>query len=270
MIARLVSSVVVILGVCAVCLGVEPANPTPAQVFDHANAAFDEGAALRNENPSKAHARLGEAIEGYRTLIDDMDISNPKLHYNLGNAYMMRGDLGRAIASYRRALELAPDDENLRANLAYARSRVETSFKADEASRLYSTLLGWQDSFSIRGRLGAFVVLFSLGWIVGLARMLDAGRRVVPRWVMLVLLALSLAPAVSLALTARRESVTHGVVVDQSPGLKGPDKSYEQSFTRPLGAGVEFELLERRPGWVYVRLPDGRSTWIERDAVEFI
>ncbi len=243
----------------------------PEAVFARANEAFAAGARLRDDRPAEAGARLDEAIAGYRTLIEEMGISNPKLHYNLGNALMMRGELGRAIASYRRALEMAPDDANLRANLAFARSRVGTTFEADEFGRLYDTLLGWQDALSIRGRLGAFVLVFSLAWIAGLARMLRPGRGAPARWVMPALLAASLVPAGSLALTAHRQSAVHGVVVgEEAVGRKGPDTSYEPSFTRPLGEGVEVRVLERRPGWMYVRLPDGRATWLLRDALEIV
>jgi len=250
--------------------GPEP-GATPEAVFAFANRAFVEAASLRDERPAEVRVRLDEAIEGFRTLIDDDGISNPKLHYNLGNAYMMRGDVGRAIVEYRRAARLAPEDENLRANLAYARSKVETSFEADEASRLYSTLLGWQDRFSVRGRLGVFAGLFGLAWAVGLVRLTGAGRRAAPRWLMVVLLVASLAPAVSLGLTAQRQSQTYGVVVGEAAaGLKGPDPSYEPSFTRALAPGVEFEVLEQRAGWVYARLPDGRTTWLERGAVELV
>ena len=243
----------------------------PAQLFERANQAFQEGAALRDSDKTKANEHLSEAIEGYESLIEDHGITNPKLYYNLGNAYMMEGNVGRAIVAYRRALRLDPEDENLRANLVYARSRVETSFPADEASRVFKALVGWQNAIPIRGRLAAFVAMFAIGWIVGLVRLTASGRRVMPRWAMVVALVLSIAPAVSLAITARQRVIAQGVVVASSAtGRKGPDPSYEPSFTRALSGGVEFRLLESRPGWVYVRLPDGRATWLTRDSVEII
>jgi tetratricopeptide (TPR) repeat protein len=249
----------------------EAPSADPAATFEHANQAFEQGAALLDTDKAKAHAHLDEAIEGYRSLIDDDGITNPKLYYNLGNAYMMEGDLGRAIVAYRRASRLNSEDENLRANLAYARSRVETSFRTDEASRVYRALLGWQNGIPIRARLAAFVVLFGVGWLIGLIRLTEAGRRALPRWAMVVALVLSALPAASLALTAERRGTVQGVVVaDAATGRKGPETSYEPSFTRDLSGGVEFRLLESRPGWVYVRLPDGRTTWLTRDSVEII
>lgn len=272
--AGVIGAVLLALGAIGAAHGAEDGRAgaaTREEVFAFANAAFVEGASLRDERPVEARARLDEAIEGFRTLIEDEGISNPKLHYNLGNAYMLRDEVGRAIVEYRRAARLAPEDANVRANLAFARSKVRTSFEGDGASAMYSTLLGWQDAFPIRGRLAAFAALFALAWGAGLMRLSGAGRRVVPRWAMAALLAASLLPAASLGLTAQRQSRTFGVVVASStPGLKGPDESYEPSFTRELASGVEFEVIEERPGWVYGQLPDGRTTWIERGAVELV
>lgn len=266
---------ILVLAAAAWCAPVFAAAPKPApdptRIFQQANQAFEEGAALRDTDKAKADAHLSEAIEGYRSLIDDRGITNPKLYYNLGNAYMMRGDVGRAIVAYRRAMRLNPDDENLRGNLAYAKSRVETSFQTDESSRVYKALLGWQNGIPIRMRLGAFVGLFGLGWVLGLVRLTPRGRHAVPRWAMVAALVLSILPAASLAITAERQSGAQGVVIaDSVTGRKGPEQSYEPSFTRALSEGVEFRLLESRPGWVYVRLPDGRTTWLTRDSVEII
>ena len=243
----------------------------PERIFRFANEAFREGAAFRDSDRAASATRLGDAIEAYRGLIEGHGLTNGKLYYNLGNAHMMRNEIGRAIVAYRRALRLSPHDENLRANLSYARSRVETSFEVDEASHVGVALLVWQDGLPVRGRVALFVLLFGLGWVVGLIRLSERGARMLPRWVMAALLVLATLPGLSLALTVQRDSGTEGVVTSGSAmGRKGPDRSYEPSFTRALDEGVEFELLEVRPGWVYVRLPDGRTTWLIRDSVDFV
>jgi tetratricopeptide (TPR) repeat protein len=44
--------------------------------------------------------------------------------YNLGNAYFLQGDAGRALAAYEQAAALAPRDADIRANLALAQQAL--------------------------------------------------------------------------------------------------------------------------------------------------
>jgi Flp pilus assembly protein TadD len=53
-----------------------------------------------------------------------------KVHYNLGNAYRRRGDLQQAVSHYRRCLELFPDYDPARRNLAVALTDVGPSEEA--------------------------------------------------------------------------------------------------------------------------------------------
>ncbi len=57
--------------------------------FDHANAAF-------------AEKRFAEAANEYEAVISRQGFSAPVL-FNLGNAYYLDGNLGRAILNYERA-----------------------------------------------------------------------------------------------------------------------------------------------------------------------
>jgi len=54
------------------------------------------------------------------------------------------------------------------------------------------------------------------------------------------------------------EPMADGVVV-----RKGNGDGFEPAFTQPLSQGVEFRVLEERPGWIQIRLPDGKSGWIK-------
>lgn len=76
------------------------------QMFLEAGQAYDQG-------------RLADAIRLYEELRQG-GARFQELFFNLGNAHFRQGDLGRAIANYRRAWVLNPRDPDTQANLRYA------------------------------------------------------------------------------------------------------------------------------------------------------
>jgi SH3-like domain-containing protein len=53
------------------------------------------------------------------------------------------------------------------------------------------------------------------------------------------------------------------VLVDNGVTLrKGNGDGFEPAFVETLGPGVESTVIETRPGWLRIELPDGRSGWI--------
>jgi len=51
---------------------------------------------------------------------------------------------------------------------------------------------------------------------------------------------------------------------------QGDGENYPQSFTEPLHAGVEFDVIEQRPNWLHIELPDGQDTWIPAHSSDLI
>lgn len=255
------------------CSGVALAGPNPEAVaeFERANAAFREATTSMGSDEALARDRLDVAIEGYTRLIEGMGIESPELHYNLANALLLRERLGEAILHYRRAARLAPGDANVRANLEYARTLVETRVERSDSSRLLRVLGSWNDRIPIAVRLGALAVLSGIGWLLLSGKVLGVLRR---PWAMhagLAVLGAAVFPGASLTATALLDDETAAVVVaPEAVGRKGPDVSYAESFTAPLSEGVEVSIDEERAGWVYVRLGDGRTTWVPASAVEAV
>ena len=85
----------------------EPAPFDPGAVFVNANAAYEAGDWER-------------AVELYSALLAHGH-GSARVHYDLGNAFLRNGELGRAIAAYRRSQALQPREQDLRANLEFAR-----------------------------------------------------------------------------------------------------------------------------------------------------
>ena len=64
------------------------------------------------------------------------------LYYNLGNAYYLLGEIGQSVVAYEKALRLAPQDEDIRANLKFVHSK--TIDRVSSGSRMF--FVDWYES----------------------------------------------------------------------------------------------------------------------------
>jgi len=244
--------------------------------FQKANAVFNEATRIRATDPERAEALYASSIELYQQVLSDPAVAPGAVHYNIGNAYFLSGDTGRAILHYRRAQRELPHSADVAANLGAARARVATRIESAPSSRALVVLLGWHDDIPASVRFTLGLGAFAAAWLLAAARLLlgaTTARIVASRWLIASCAVTAVAAAVSLGVeyrerAGRQEAV---VVADEVIGRKGPDEvSYEPSFAAPLHAGVEARIIERRADWVLVELRDGRTTWLEAGAIEVI
>lgn len=252
----------------------ESRNPAPAEaLLAEAGAAFDEAVKLLKQDPIRARSLLDVSIARHERIITEGGTRSGGLYYNIGNAHMLKGDLGRAILNYRRAQLLTPGDENLAANLGVARARVTPRVARTPENRLLGVLFFWHEDLSERARFAVFVASFVGFWVLALLRFTLGAGGAWRRWTAAALAVLG-AGALGSLLVERSERLAarDAVVIAESVvGHKGPDESaYEPSFTEPLGAGVEVRVVERRARWALVALSDGRRTWIPDAALESV
>lgn len=249
------------------------ADATPDQLFAQANDIFAQATAQRATDEAKARTLYAQSITLYQQIIDQHAIKSGDLYYNIANAYALSGDLGRAIVNYRRALPLAPADPDLAANLRTTRAKVGVAVEAKGGSQLTRELVSWHRAIQQRTRLIVALAAFGGVWLVLIARLSDGGRKWASRWIAIALAIASTLAGLSLW-TEHRSRLAHPeavVVADSVVGRKGPDeRGYEPSFTRPLSAGVELTIIERRAGWALVRLADARETWLPAGSWEEI
>lgn len=247
-----------------------PAQQDAAAVFAEANQLFRAGNELLASDPEGAAVKYRGSALRYETLTADHGIANSKLHYNLANAYLRLDDVGRAVLNYRKALRLDPLDRNVRRNLEFARTVRQDRFEADGGGAVLSTLLFWHFDVSLPARLRVFAAFWLVFWAGLLLRML--GRPWVPGEITVAagLVAALLLGSVGFDAWQARASA-HGVIVaPQTVARQGDGHSYQPAFEEPLHAGSEFRLIEERPGWYQVELPDGRRCWLPAADAELV
>jgi hypothetical protein len=237
-------------------------------LFREANRLFHQGNQSAETDSARAYELYRGAALRYERLIREGEIRNGRLYYNLGNARFQMNDLGRAILNYRRAARLLPGDDNIERNLEYARTRRLDRFDEMVETRVLKTLLFWHYDLSARVRTALFALFWAGLWCAAAVRLFR--RELIPGLLPAVL---GLGAAMFFGSIAAEQTPASGeafgvVVAEETVARRGDGESYQPAFTEPLHAGVEFRLLEDRPGWRDVELPDGRTCWIRADDSE--
>jgi len=251
-----------------------PAPPPAdnAALLAQADALFDKASQTIQTDPTAARALFAQAAAAYETLVRDRGIRHAAVYTNLGNARLLSGDVGRAVADLRRAERLDPTSQTARTGLEAARSRVSAAIAPDTSSRALSILLIWRHVLPRSTVMIIGLVAWAACWLMGAARILHGGAP--PRAVWLVITGAIAALCLGgllleeLAVFHRHDAV---VIGDNAVGRLGPDAiAFEPSFGAPLPPGVEGTIIADKGEWRMIRLADGRTTWLPVASLDVI
>ena len=248
------------LGVFLAVLGVVHGQELPAgELMAEANARYERGEYTEA-------AQLYEALigRGYR---------DAAVYYNLGNAYMESGDMGRAVLNYLRAEELSPRDPDILTNLELAHSRTVDQLEA-EGDSLVASVSDFGRQWATTGEFGmAALLLWAVVAVaVGVLVLRPATRlRGVLRSgavVAFVLMLVSLVLTLSMLYSNPYEN-SAVVTVRTVEILDGPGQQYSEVFA--LHSGAQVRLVGSRHGWLQVALPGGELRgWAPAHAIEAV
>ncbi|MFO0874818.1 MAG: tetratricopeptide repeat protein [Phycisphaerales bacterium] len=218
--------------------------------------------------PQRGPTRVRRRGGGFRGALDDPSIHGESgaLWYNLGNARLQAGDLGEAIAAYLEAQRLVPSDPRLAANLSAARARCQDRLPADRGRGSWSSAMAARNAISPATRLWAAIAAQALFWTLLAVRRV----RLVPLAAIIAagVATLLLGATVAVDMMVSRDRTQAVLVVDDAILRKGNGEGFDPAITARLGSGVELRVLEERPGWLRVRLPEGSEGWLRSEQVD--
>ena len=233
-------------------------------ILAEGQASFRKGAQLLDSEPIAARAAFVRAAERWELLTDD-GIHNGPLFYDLGNAWVQAGELGKGIAAYLDSANFMPADARLTENLAHARSLVSPQFGETQANGILIRLIAWHTGLPLSVRLGVFALAWCLLW--GMLVVQRLHPMAAWRWIAGASLVLALVFGGSVTADTFRNSASLGVLHrDGVIVRKGDAASYQPTFDEPINRGVEFRILESRPVWMHVEFRNGQDGWIPREA----
>lgn len=239
-------------------------------LFDQANQFFRQANSITSDS-EQARRLYEKAILNYEKMLNEGQIENGKLYYNLGNFYFLKGDLGKAILNYRRAERLDKVDTNIQKNLAFARGRRVDKVEVKTKERVLQTVFFWHYDLSLKTKFLITCICFAI-LFVSLSVMVWFGRTA-PVTVVVVICGILIVCFFASVVIETKDQASRacGVITAQEVVAHQADwQSSPPSFKEPLHAGTEFGLIEHRPGWLHIRLSDGSEGWIPETAADII
>jgi len=230
-------------------------GPDPARLLAEGNQAYTAG-------------DIDTALLRYQAVLD-RGVNEADLHYNLGNAFARRGELGRAILSYLRAERLAPRDRDVRGNLTWVRTHIrDLELETGDMPAVIGHLVRVVRALSLDELSLALVVvvwivcgLVAVAWIRGAVS--DGLRR--------LLLTGAAVLVILLAVTGWRwyeERIRDlaVVVVEEVEVRSGPAASFPVVFR--IHDGLTLTIRGRREGWTRIGLGGEWIGWVPDASVE--
>lgn len=231
-------------------------------------SAADTAFAQANSADENASAALYQkAASLYQQAADTAGVQNAKLFYNIGNCYMLSGDLGRAVYNYKKALRLDSSDPLILRNLEAARSKRLDKVETKIETKVLARLCFWHYDFSPATRFYTALAVLSFMLLFFTAKVwFERLPGALPVGIIGAIVFVCFAASVAVE-TIHGKKYPQGVIVADSVAAKtGDSEKYDDAFKHPLHSGTEFELLEKRPQWLKVRLADGSEIWLPDEA----
>ncbi len=220
-------------------------------LFDAGNKAYNE-------------SNFQEAISAYERILDS-GVHSTELYFNLANAYYKLNRIAPSIYYYEKALQLSPNDKEIKSNLAFAQNMTIDAIEVIPEVGLSKIFKGFVNTFSfdvwasISVILVIVFVLLFLGYYFSQA---TAKKRLA-----FVVSSGSLIVAVVALFFAfqkfeyDRKDQPAIVFAQESEVKTDPNLRSEIAFV--LHEGTKVQVLEHyQENWTKIKLSDGKTGWI--------
>ena len=215
--------------------------------FEAANKLYEQG-------------KHSEAAANYEKLIQTGWVS-AALYFNLGNALFKSGQIGRAIAAYRQAEQLAPRDPDVRANLQFARNQAQGPTLSPSRWQRWRGRLSVNE-WTLLAASGVWLLLF----LLAAGQWRPALKPLLRNYTVAVAVTAGLACAcLGEAIYESRFAPLAIVIARNAVARHGPLEESQTAFTAHDGG--ELRVLDEKDDWLQVTTDPRHIGWLRREQV---
>lgn len=227
------------------------------------NTLFEKGNALYNQG------KYSEAIDAYLMILDTKNHSS-ELYFNLGNAHYKLNHVAPSIYYYEKALQLSPNDEEIKNNLVFAKNMTIDAIdtipevglsKFTNSITNFMTFDGWAKIAVIL--VLCFVILFLIYYFAytTIRKRLSFIGSLTALFLFFIVLALAFHK-----FNLDKNDKPAIVFAQESKVKAEPNLRSEEAFT--LHEGTKVQILDTVKSWKKIKLADGKTGWISQEDIK--
>ncbi len=225
--------------------------------FSQSGPLFEQGKELY-----KAEKYM-EAVNSWVKILEN-DQHSASLYYNLGNAHYKLNNIGPSIYYYEKALELAPNDGDIKNNLAFAQNATVDDIEPLPKTIFYKWYHTVSDLLTFDG-WAIVVVVFAMSFVLLflLYYFSYSERKKRAFFVSALFSFLLIGMAFSMAFSTFEDTVKDqpAIIFSEIIDVKSePNLGSEVSFK--LHEGTKVQIIAKDTDWVRIEIANGKDGWI--------
>jgi tetratricopeptide (TPR) repeat protein len=233
--------------------------------FSQNNQRFEKANALYNDG------KYGEAIDIYESILDSK-VHSAELYFNLGNSNYKLNNIAPSIYYYEKALQLSPNDTDIKNNLAFAQNMtIDAIDKVPEVgfSRIFKNVVNTFNTDTwAKIAIGGVIVFVLLFLMYHFSYATSRKRIAFIVSVMSLLIGLfSVAMAFKKDMLNKKDNPA--IVFSQESRVKtDPNQKSEEVFR--LHEGTKVQVLDSYDDWKKIQLSDNSIGWIPAKDIKLL
>ncbi|MEE2801089.1 MAG: tetratricopeptide repeat protein [Bacteroidota bacterium] len=229
-------------------------------IFSQEEAAYS---AFAKANQAYTNENYEIAITGYEQVLST-GLHSADVYFNLANAHYKLNQVGPAIYNYEKALELDPENEDIKSNLAFANRMKIDAIESLPQDNLSGSLQDTIKSLSV-DEWAYFSVIAALFTILFIVLYIYAGTTSKKRlffilFILTGILFLSTAAAAFYSSEYLDKKQFAIVYIEEFTTRNEPKNSAGTSFV--IHEGTKVEVLEEFNDWAHIQLANGSKAWM--------
>lgn len=225
-------------------------------LFDKANTFYNEG-------------KYAEAIDTYNHILETGKHS-AELYFNLGNAHYKLNNIAPSIYFYEKALQLSPNDEDIKNNLSFAKNMTIDDIDIIPKTGLSKIINTLTNYLSFDGWAKA-VVVFVFCFIILFLTYYFAYSTLRKRVAFLTSMASLFLFCITLALAFHKYNLDQNdrpaiIFAPESKVKSEPNSRSEELFR--LHEGTKVQIMDTISHWKKIKLSDGKTGWVVNDDIK--
>lgn len=204
-----------------------------------------------------------KAVDSWMKILDNGETS-AELYFNLGNAKYKLNQIGPSVYYYEKALQLAPNDPDIKNNLAFAENAKIDAIEPLPESVFKKWYKNVADNFTYDG-WAVLAVIFAIGFVSLFLLYYFSYSEKRKRF----LFASSMALGVFFVATLTMAYVTYGEYSKKNPAIIFANKlevktepSMGSNSAFVLHEGTKVQIIAKDGNWFRIALADGKDGWV--------